>query len=186
MAFSTFFSQKLKTIWESKGNEAVDVQLTMKEGIDWMSNSSRTCPMFSWNSCTPACLAVSRCLGVGCFLFSNCTQEWGKFARSLDLDPNESEAQSAGCGAWAWWIIDLVADSLSCLTQSLNSSAALLKLNYCTTRWMKCLPKTLDYFHVSLCARSCQVQSTSTNKLTAMFSVAGKVFFLPPSSSQHS
>lgn len=30
--------------------------------------------------------------------WSNCTQKWEKFARFLDSDPDESEAQSARCG----------------------------------------------------------------------------------------
>lgn len=121
---------------------------------------------------------------------SNRTQEWGKFARSLDLDPDESEAQSARCGAWAWWIIDSVADSFSRLAESPNSSAALLKLNYSTTRWMKCFPKTLDLFNVSLCARPCVLvcknkTQAQTNSLPC-FKWPVRFSSFSTSSSQHS
>lgn len=83
-------------------------------------------PMSSWNSCTPATHAVSGCLGVGCFVFGGATarKSGKKFARSLDLDPNECEAQSAPRGCLSVMNYRF-ADSFSRLTQSTNSSAAL-------------------------------------------------------------
>lgn len=66
VAFSTFFSQKLKTIWQSRGNEAVDVHLTMEEAIDWMSSSYTTVLLELMRPCR------SCSLGLFSVWWSNC------------------------------------------------------------------------------------------------------------------
>lgn len=172
VAFSTIFSQKLKMIWESKGNEAVDVQLTLEEGIDWMSNKLDNCSLSSSSSCTPVSHAASLGLGVACVLFRGATahKSGRNLHASLTQTPMSLRRKVLVVDAWAGWIIDLVADSCSRLTQSPNWSAALLKSNYCTTRRTKCFPK-LWIYSTCLSAQGHQKQNTSTNKLTGMFKV---------------
>lgn len=120
-----------------------------------------SCPMSSRNSCTPASHAVSRCLGVGCFLFGGASarKSGENLHAPLTWTPMSLRRKVLDVGAWAWWIIDSVANSFSRLTQSPNSSTALLKLNYCTTCWLKCFPKTLDFFHVRPCQNKTWVQT---------------------------
>lgn len=182
---STFLSQKLQMIWESKGNEAVMCSwLWRRASIGWAA--AQHGHMSSWNSCTPASLAVSRCLGVGCFLFGGATarKSGENLHAPLTGTPMSLRRKVLDVGAWAWWIIDLVANSFSRLTQSPNSSAALLKLNYCTTRWMKCFPKTLAFFHVSLWP--CQNKTPAQTNSLPCFKWPVRFSSLAASSSQHS
>lgn len=157
VAFSTIFSQKLKMIWESKGNEA-------DFGRGYRLDEQQTRQLFPvlfklMHSCQPCRLPGfgSRVCPVS---WSNCTQKWEKFARFLDSDPNESEAQSARCGC-----LSVMNYRFGCRFLLSSHTESKLKCCFIKVKLLhdtpnKMFPKTLDLFHVSLCARPSKTKHT--------------------------
>lgn len=92
--------------------------------------------------------------------WSNCTQKWEKFARFLDSDPNESEAQSARCGC-----LSVMNYRFGCRFLLSSHTESKLKCCFIKVKLLhdtpnKMFPKTLDLFHVSLCARPSKTKHT--------------------------
>lgn len=145
------------------------MQLTMEEGIDWMSCSSTTVPCPLGTHALQLALQSPGAWESAAFcLVEQLHARVGKiFARSLDLDPNESEAQSARCGC-----LSMMNYRFGC--KFLLSSHTESKFKCCFIK-VKLLHDTLDEMFpqnsgffpcVSLALSK---QNSSTNKLTAMF-----------------
>lgn len=125
------------------------------------------------HSCQPCRLPAfgSRLFSVS---WSNCTQKWEEFARFLDSNPDESEAQSARCGC-----LSVMNYRFGCRFLLSSHTESRLKCCFIKVKLLhdtpnKRFPKPLDFF---LCVplrghrghQGHQNQNTSANKLTGMF-----------------